>query len=171
MSSASGEAARDSTEQRCGGSVFRPAILSMALLWLAFPPVGWSVLAWVAPIPLVSLIAQPRLPARHAYRKLYCAGLLYWLATFYFIPIPHPLLWFGWLAVSLYMAIYTPLLVAASRTMRHKLQIPVTIGVPIVWTGIEYFRCHFATGMGMVCLSHSQYQSPSLIQIADGDWY
>lgn len=41
------------------------------------------------------------------------------------------------------------------------------LAVPIVWTGIEWIRCHFATGMGMVCLSHSQYLNPELIQVAD----
>ena len=136
------------------------------LLWFSFPPVGWSPLAWLALIPLIGLVlVRAPLPGR-PYWKLYAAGLLYWLATFYFVPIPHPALWAGWLAVSLYMAVYTPLTIAASRLLVHRWKVPPGIAVPIVWVGVEWIRCHFATGMGMVCLSHSQAKFPVFIQNA-----
>ena len=136
------------------------------LLWFSFPPVGWSPLAWVALAPLIGLVLVPSpLPGR-PYWKLYAAGLLYWLATFYFVPIPHPALWVGWAAVSLYMAVYTPLTIAASRLLVHRWKVPPAIAVPIVWVGVEWLRCHFATGMGMVCLSHSQAKFPVFIQLA-----
>ena len=137
-----------------------------ALLWFSFPPVGWSPLAWLALAPLIGIVLEPTpLPGR-PYWKLYAAGLLYWLATFYFVPIPHPALWAGWAAVSLYMAVYTPLTIAASRMLVHRWKIPPAIAVPIVWVGVEWIRCHFATGMGMVCLSHSQAKFPAFIQLA-----
>ena len=136
------------------------------LLWFSFPPVGWSPLAWVALVPLIGLVLVPSpLPGR-PYWKLYAAGLLYWLATFYFVPIPHPALWAGWAAVSLYMAVYTPLTIAASRLLVHRWKVPPAVAVPIVWMGVEWIRCHFATGMGMVCLSHSQAKFPVFIQLA-----
>ena len=136
------------------------------LLWFSFPPVAWAPLAWVALVPLIGLVLVPApLPGR-PYRKLYAAGLLYWLATFYFIPIPHPALWAGWAAVSMYMAVYTPLTIAACRTMVHRWKVPPAIAVPVVWVGVEWIRSHFATGMAMVCLSHSQAKFPALIQLA-----
>ena len=147
--------------------VFRTAFLSMLLWWLSFPPVGIGLLAWFAPVPLVLLCLGEKFSGRRPYLKLYLAGLVYWLATFYFIPIPHPALWGGWVAVSAYMAFYTPLLVAVSRVSIHRFRVPPVIVLPIVGTGIEYIRCHFATGMPMVCLSHSQYDMPVVIQIAD----
>ena len=154
---------------------FKMAIVSLGLLWLAFPPIGISWVAWIALSPIVWLIlAQPmagnldgqRFRGRK-YRQLYVAGLLYWLGTFYFIPIPHPALWLGWIAVSAYMAVYTPLFVIGSRVLVHRFKLPAVIAIPIVWTGIEWIRTHFATGMGLVCLSHTQYRHPVLIQIAD----
>ena len=145
--------------------VFVQAFGAYVLLWFSFPPVAWAPLAWVALSPLIGLVLEPDLP-RRAYWKLYAAGSLYWLATFYFIPIPHPALYAGWAAVSLYMAVYTPLAIAASRTMVHRWHIPPAIAVPIAWTGVEWIRCHFASGMGMVCLSHSQAKFPALIQLA-----
>lgn len=147
-------------------SVFRMAAFGYALLWLSFPPVGLAPLAWFAMVPVFGLILEPTLGSKRPYWKLFAAGLLYWLATFYFVPIPHPALWAGWAAVSLYMAVYTPLSVAIGRTMVHRLNVPAAIAIPVVWTGIEWIRCHFATGMGMVCVSHSQARYPALIQLA-----
>ena len=145
--------------------VFMQAFGAYVLLWFSFPPVAWATLAWVALVPLIGLVLLPELPGR-PYWKLYAAGLLYWLATFYFVPIPHPALWAGWAAVSMYMAVYTPLTIAACRTMVHRWKVPPAIAVPVVWVGVEWIRCHFATGMGMVCLSHSQAKFPALIQFA-----
>ena len=146
--------------------VFMQAFGAYVLLWFSFPPVAWSPLAWIALVPLIALVLVPGpLPGR-PYWKLYSAGLLYWLATFYFVPIPHPALWAGWVAVSLYMAVYTPLTIAACRLLVHRWRVPPVIAVPLVWAGVEWIRCHFATGMGMVCLSHSQAKFPSLIQFA-----
>ncbi len=143
------------------------ATLSLALLWLSFPPVGWWWMAWLALTPLIWLVQIGNLPGQRPYRQLYFVGLAYWLVTFYFIPIPHPALWLGWIAVSAYMAVYTPMFVAISRVMVHRFQIPAIITVPIVGTGIEWIRCNFATGMAMVCLSHTQYKQPIMIQVAD----
>ena len=140
---------------------------SMILLWLAFPPAGLSWLGWFALCPLIWLIESKTLRGRRPYRQLFLAGFLFWLSAFYFIPIPHPALWLGWLTVSAYMAIYTPLAVGLARSLVHRSQIPSVIAVPLVWTGIEWFRCNFATGMAMVCLSHTQYRTPILIQVAD----
>ena len=146
--------------------VFIQAFGAYVLLWFSFPPVAWSPLAWLALVPLIGLVLAPSPLIGRPYWKLYFAGLLYWLATFYFVPIPHPALWAGWAAVSLYMAIYTPLTIAASRLLVHRWTVPPAIAVPIVWVGVEWIRCHFATGMGMVCLSHSQAKFPAMIQFA-----
>ena len=116
---------------------------------------------------MIWLIESKTLAGRRPYRQLFLAGLLFWLSVFYFIPIPHPALWLGWLTVSAYMAIYTPLSVGFARSLVHRFQIPSVIAIPVVWTGIEWFRSNFATGMAMVCLSHTQYRTPLLIQVAD----
>ncbi len=137
------------------------------MLWLSFPPVGAWWLAWLAPVPLIWLVLFSTQLGRVNFREVWLAGLLYWLGTFYFIPLPHRAMWAGWFAVSLYMSIYTPLFVLVSRTLVHRFYFPVILAAPIAWTGIEWIRCNFATGMAMVCLSHSQFKQPILIQIAD----
>ncbi len=159
-----------STEQKPptrGFLVLFVAFISLVLMWLSFAPVGIFWLGWIAPVPLIWLVLTSRLAAKRPYWQLFYAGLLYWLGTFYFIPIPHPALWAGWIVVSVYMAIYTPMFVGISRTMVHRFGIPEIVAIPLTWTGVEWIRCNFLTGMGMFCLSHTQFQHPVLIQVAD----
>lgn len=165
-------------ESKSARFVFLPAILAFGILWLSFAPLALWPLAWIAYCPLIWLILSPNdnvscesnsssaFP-RNGYRKIYAASVLYWLSTFYFIPIPHPALWAGWIAVSVYMAIYTPIFVVASRSLIHQFKVPAWLAIPSIFTGLEWFRCHFASGMTMVCLSHSQFRAPMLIQVAD----
>lgn len=153
--------------KRLAQCVFVRAVAAMILLWLAFPPVGFSALGWVALAPLVSVIVDQNRLDRSRYGRIWFAGLCYWLGTFYFIPIPHPLLWFGWLAVSLYLACYLPVFVVSARTMIQGSRIPAVLSIPIAWVGLELIRSYLFTGMGLVCLSHTQYQYPVLIQVSD----
>ncbi len=156
-----------SEENTSSWRVFLTALLSLALLWLSFPPVGLWWLAWLAPAPLIWLVLAPDLPGRRPYWQLYWVGFIYWLATFYFIPIPHPALWLAWIALGLYLAVYIPLLVGFSRVLVRDLQLPALLFIPIVWTGLEWCRGHFATGHSFACLSHTQYLQPIMIQTAD----
>ncbi len=147
--------------------VFGRAMLGAALLWSAFPPVGLWWVGWLAVAPFASLIASNTLPGRNPYVKIWLASLIYWLGTFYFIPIPHWALWFGWIVVSLYLSLYLPLFVGIARTMVHMARIPGLVAIPTAWVGLELIRSYLFTGMAMVCLSHTQYQQPMIIQIAD----
>ena len=151
-------------------SPFWMTLLSAILLWLSFPPLGLSWLAWIAPVPFLTLLIgndETVCYRRRPLTKAWAASLIFWLATFYFIPYPHPILFIGWFALSAYLAVYTPLFLVAARTMIQRWRVPSLIAVPIAWTGLEWIRINFLTGFGMVALSHSQYSNPLLIQIAD----
>lgn len=147
--------------------VFWPMAASMLLLWLSFPPIGLWYLGWVALIPAFQVVIDQRTLAKNDYRKIWVAGLLYWLGTFYFIPIPHPALWAGWIVISIYLACYLPVFVGSARSLSQRFKLPYVISIPVCWTGLEYVRCHLFTGMGLVCHSHSQYQIPAIIQVSD----
>jgi len=148
--------------------VFFLALATFVLLWLAYPPFEFAPLAWLALVPLMLVVFPKSLPARlKVLRKTYFAAVLFWLATFYFLPYPHPVLFIGWFALSAYLALYTPLFVACARTMTHRMGVSPLISIPLAWTGLEWIRVNFLTGFGMVCLSHSQYAHPVLIQISD----
>lgn len=148
--------------------VFLLALATFVLLWLASPPVEFSLLAWLAPLPLMLVVFPKSLRAdSKVLRKTYVAAMLFWLATFYFLPYPHPVLIIGWVALSAYLALYTPLFVVCARTMTHRMGVSPLISIPLAWTGLEWIRVNFLTGFGMVCLSHTQYAHPVLIQISD----
>lgn len=149
----------------------RPFWLGMAgvlLLFAAFPPLGCWPLAWIAPLFWIRLISQPDLGGKkRAYLAIWLAGMIYWLALFYFIPIPFWGLYFGWFAMSAYLGIYLPLFVALTRVAVHRLRVSVILSAPVVWVGLELARGHLFTGLSMSLLGHTQVKWVRIIQIAD----
>jgi len=149
----------------------RPFWLSIAsglLLFAAFPPLGFWPLAWVAPVFWVRLILQTELGGKRlAYPAIWLAGTIFWLALFYFIPIPFWGLYFGWFAMSAYLGIYLPLFIGLARVAVHRLKISVIVAAPVVWVGLELARGHLFTGLSMSLLGHTQVEWVSIIQIAD----
>ncbi len=142
-------------------------MLGSVLCWLALPPVGWSLLAWIAPAAWLLLVCKETLPGRRPYFKLWVAGVIYWLLAAHWIRLPHPLNYLAWLSLAGYLGVYLPVFVALARTGVHRFGIPLVIVAPVVWTGLDYVRAHLMTGFLMGSLSHTQYRTPKVIQIAD----
>lgn len=144
------------------------ALIGYAILWFSMTPLGSphvSWLGWIAVTPLVWLIQKRDAPTK-VLRQVWIASLLYWLVTLHFVRLPFWGLWFGWMLLATYLSIYGVLFVAVTRTMVHRLHVPVAIAAPVVFTGLEWIRVTFLTGFGMACLSHTQYQTPASLQIA-----
>ena len=144
-----------------------PALSSALLLWLAFPPVGWWPLAWIAPLGWLRLISRHDLVGRRVYGKLYVVGLLHWLLMIQWIRLPHWTAWLGWWALSLYLAAYIPLFVGMTRLLVHRWKLTSVLAAPITWTGLELLRGHLLTGFSISLLGHSQQSLLPLIQVAD----
>lgn len=142
------------------------ALTGSLLLFAALPPLGWWPLAWLAPVPWAILIRRRELP-RRSYWSLWLAGAAFWLSVLYWLTLPYPLMFIGWLALSFYLACYLPLFVALSRVATQRLGISVVLAAPTVWCGLELAQAHFLTGFSITSLGHSQYRWISLIQIAD----
>ena len=75
------------------------ALAGCCLLWVSFPPVGLSWLAWLAPLPWLYLIERPTELGRRPYWALWLVGLVFWLAMLQGIRLAHWLNHFGWLAL------------------------------------------------------------------------
>lgn len=148
-------------------STFAIALLGSLLMWAAQPPLALGWLGWFAPIPWLVLVRQQELTGSRPYGKLWLAGLAFWLAAIHWIRLPHPAVYAGWLALSAYLAIYVPLFVGISRVAVHRLQLPLWLAAPVVWTGLELARAHVMTGFMMGSLAHTQAKWPLVIQIAD----
>ncbi len=137
------------------------------LLWAALPPLDLWPLAWVAPIPWVWLVRRPQLDGRRPYAALVVAGFCFWMATLHWLRLPHPATSIGWVAISLYFAVYLPAFVGLARVAVHRLRVPVILAAPVVWTGLELARAHLLTGMTMGSLGYTQYRWIALIQLSD----
>jgi apolipoprotein N-acyltransferase len=137
------------------------------LLWAAFPPLDWPLLAWVAPLPWLWLVRLPQLPGQRPYLVLWLAGSVHWLLMLQGIRLAHPALYGGWLALSIYLGIYLPLFVGLTRVAVQKLKLSLVIAAPVVWVGLELLRGHLVTGFSNGLLAHTQAEIPLLIQISD----
>jgi apolipoprotein N-acyltransferase len=143
------------------------SLLSCVLLWAAFPPLGLSLLAWIAPLGWLRVIDRQPAPGRVGYFWMWVTGCLFWLAILHGIRLAFWALIFGWIALSLYLAIYIPLFVGVARILRHRWHWPLVASAPVAWTGLELVRSYLLTGYAASTLAHSQYQQPLAIQLAD----
>ncbi len=148
-------------------STWMLGLASGILLWLAFPPVDWGLLAWLAPCGWLLLIRTSKLSGRRPYLILYAIGWLFYGATFYWIMLPHVAAIFGWLALTTYLGCYLPAFVFLSRVAVHQLRIPLLFAAPLVWTGLEFIRAHIITGFLMGALAHTQHGWLAIIQMSD----
>ena len=148
-------------------STLAAGILGSVLCWLALPPLAWSYLAWIAPIPWLLLVQKETLVGARPYRELWIAGLVYWLLAVHWIRLPYPLNYLGWVLLAGYLGVYLPVFVVLSRQAVHRWRIPIVLAAPVVWTGLDWVRGHLFTGFLMGSLAHTQYRNPAVIQIAD----
>ncbi|HEV7226499.1 MAG TPA: hypothetical protein VGN42_27585, partial [Pirellulales bacterium] len=137
------------------------------LLWAAFPPLGIWPLAWIAPVPWLMLVRRDKLAGRRPYRTIWLTGCAFWLGVLHWLRLPHPATSLGWLALSLYLAVYLPLFVGLSRAAVHRLHWPLVVAAPVVWTGLELLQARLLTGFNMAALGNSQFRWIELIQVAD----
>ena len=137
------------------------------LLWLAFPPVGWFPLAWVAAWPWLAMISRPVLAGRRPYWQVYVGGFATWMLMLQWVRLPHWAAWFGWVAMAVVMGGYFLLFVVSARALVHRRGWPVWIAAPVVWVGVELVRGYLFTGFSMLLVGHTVYRWPMLIQLAD----
>ncbi|MCE9604747.1 MAG: apolipoprotein N-acyltransferase [Planctomycetia bacterium] len=145
----------------------RVSLLGAVLMWAALPPLGIGALGWIAPVPWLWLARQREMSGRHPYRALWFSSLVFWLAATHWLRLPHWATSFGWVALSVYLACYTPLVVALARVAERRLGVGIVLSAPILWTACDQARAYVFTGFSMASLCHSQYRWTSMIQAAD----
>jgi len=148
-------------------SVLLPTLVSSLLCWLAFPPVGWGFLVWIAPIGWLLPIGWKTLPGRRPYRAIWLAGFVFWLLAVHWIRLPHPANYAALAVLASYLGCYLPAFVALSRVGVHRLRLPIWWVAPVVWTGLDLVRAHLINGFSMGSLAHTQVEFLFVIQIAD----
>lgn len=136
--------------------------LSIGLLSLSFPPLGWWVLAFVGLVPWTIAICR----CQHtwlSYWITYLAGGAFFLINLYWM---YPVTDLGYVALAFYLAIYWPLSEWAVRTGLRAGIGPVWT-LPCAWVACEFLRGWVMSGFPWLYLAHGAYRVTPLIQIAD----
>ena len=159
--------------------VFLPALASAVLLWASFFPLNLGFLAWLALVPLLTLV-RAQTSAGRVYFAAGLGGLAFFGLAINWVRVAHPMMYFTWLFLSVYCALYFPLAVFLVRRLDAR-RVPLALSLPLVWVGLEYFRAHFPTGFswleplglvhrigfGWYFLGYTQHDYLPLIQVAD----
>jgi len=136
------------------------SFLTILLLSFSFPSPCISYLVWIALVPWFIIISTE-----------YRAGLFSYLIGFLFFVFN--LTWigfvtgFGWILLSLYLALYFYAFGLVIRFLRRWLQLPHLFITPFVWVTFEYLRSIPYFGFPWFFAGYSQYLNLPLIQIAD----
>jgi len=139
---------------------------SGGLLWLAFFPLNFGPLAWVALVPLLTLVRSPA-PTRWVYAGAWAGGLAFFFPALAWMRVADDTMVLGWIALAVYCSWYVPLALLLLRRIQRRLELPLAISVPVVWTALEWVRGWLITGFPWYYLAHSQHEWLALIQVAD----
>lgn len=136
-------------------------------MWAALPPLGIGLLGWIAPVPWLWLARRRELLGRRPYGAIWLGALVFWLGALHWLRLPHWATSFGWVALSVYLACYTPLIVALARFASRRFGVSIVASAPILWTACDQIRAYFLSGFSMASLSHTQYRWVPIIQSAE----
>jgi apolipoprotein N-acyltransferase len=144
------------------------ALASSLLLYASFPPLGLSLLVWIAPLCWLLLIQQISWNGSlRVWLSLWSASVVHWLLLLEGIRKAHWANYIGWFALAAYLSLYLPVFIWLTRTAVHRLRIPLPLAAPVIWVGLELARGHLITGFSMALLGHALVEWTPLIQVAD----
>jgi len=140
------------------------ATLAAFLMSLAFPPFEFSWVAYLALVPLLVMALATRSP-RAVFRAAWVGGIVFFgINARWVIPISY----IGWVAAVVYLGVYWALFAWLLRRLHDRApRWPLTLTVPVLWVGLEWFRGWCLTGFPWLFLGHTQYENLTLIQTAD----
>jgi len=146
------------------------ALLSAALLIVAFPNFNQPWCAWIAFVPWLFLLRA--VSRRAAFWWSYGIGLAFFLASMWWLIHVTVI---GWLVLCACLALYFAVfgLIASRFFIHHPSSIiQRALLVPSAWVALEFLRSHLFSGLGWNLLAYSQTGWLPLIQIADltGVW-
>src|SRR6266851_4388648 len=149
------------------------AVASGLALALAFPKFDLNLLAWIAFVPL--LYALEGEPPRRVLGYAFLQGLACYLASLYWIVITlhnfadvrTVLAILPMLLLAAVIATNTAVAIWAAEYSAARLQLPIIVTLPIVWTAVEWVRTYFPIGFPWNLVGYTAYRNLQLIQFAE----
>ena len=140
--------------------------LSGILLALAFPPVGWGFLAWIAFVPLLFAIrGAPR--SSHALKYGAVTGILFFCFSMHWLTEVSFVGWLLWVVIQTAYLLLFAGLVYFARQVRATLPVRI-LWLALAWTAVEIVRAEVPVfGVGWNLLAYSQASTPGMIQSAN----
>ncbi|MBI3625815.1 MAG: apolipoprotein N-acyltransferase [Candidatus Rokubacteria bacterium] len=149
-------------------------VTSSGLLTLAYPTTDWSLLAWVALVPLfaAALARSPRQALGDGWLigTVFFILLLRWLDhTFrHYSLIPWPLTWLPITGLAAYCGLYFGLVAGVVSWLAQRWGPGWSLAAaPFVWVAAEWIRGQILSGFPWGLLGYSQYRYLAVIQIAE----
>jgi apolipoprotein N-acyltransferase len=157
-------------------------LASAALLYLAFFPVAWGWLGWVALVPGLVLVRQPGRP-RFLYLACLAGGIAFHWPVLQWVRVADVMMYVAWIVVATYGALYWPVALGLVRWFERRTSLPLVVTLPTVWVALELVRYGLAGcfvsmltgsrqhdvpgGFGWYLIGHTQHDFLQAIQIAD----
>jgi apolipoprotein N-acyltransferase len=150
------------------------SLVSGILLFLSFPKFDLWPLAWVAMIPLLSILSN--VSRKQAFWYGWLTGIVYFLGCVYWVThtmvlygnLPLPVSALIMLLLVVYLGGYVGLFSYLYKWTIDFLPLALQFVIgSALWVTLEWLRGHLLTGFPWALLGYSQYQVLPVIQIAD----
>lgn len=152
-------------------------LLSSLLLWLAYFPVNWGPLGWVALIPMLVVLKKY---VGHAVRaeangkwfnrpllSAWLGGLAFCLVAFQWIRLASAPMYATWFVLALVVSLQWLFFFLFARLLHQTVKLPLLVAAPIVWTALESIRSQIWIGFEWYYLAHTQHEETAFTQGAD----
>ena len=147
-------------------AVWGYSALACFFYWLSLPPCSQPWAAYVSAFFFAALVGLPARFSRRDYFRIWVVSCCMWLALLQGIRLAFWPLYAGWVALSLYIAVYIPLAILLARWLVHSTNAAIPFSLAVAWTAMELGRSYVLTGFSACMLGHSQTPWPHMLPIA-----
>ena len=140
------------------------SLASAFLLIFSFPTFDFSLLVWIALVPLFLVIRDKSL--KSSFVLSFLTGIIFFMGVFYWINVVKGFTPVDFLLLGIYLGSFFGLFGLLFNFLLKK-TFPSFIVAPVLWVSFEYLRSHAGfLGLPWALLGHSQYLNLPIIQIA-----